>query len=347
MEFSARQIADYLQGTVLGNPETKVHTFSKIEEGKEGSITFLANPKYEHYIYGTQASIVLVNADFTPREPIKATLVQVENAYTALAALMTMVEQSKSVKKGIDAAACIAASAQTGENVYIGAFAYIGENVRLGNNCKVYPFACIGDDVTVGDGTTFYPHVTIYNDCRIGQRCIFHAGAVIGADGFGFASGQDGYDKIPQMGNVIIEDDVEVGANTTIDRAVMGSTIIHKGVKLDNLIQIGHNVEVGEDTVMAAQGGIAGSVKIGRRCMFGGQVGLAGHLHIADNVTLGGRTGVLGDIKEEQAVLLGTPAMPAKDFMRSSAIFGHLPDMYRQLGKLQREIEALKKQINP
>lgn len=345
MELSAQQIADFLGGTVDGNPEVKVSNFSKIEEGQPGTLTFLANPKYEHYIYNTEASIVLVNNDFSPAEQITATLVKVENAYAALAMLLNLVEQSKPKKAGISSTAFIAASATVGDDCFVGNFAYIGENVKLGKNCQIYPNAYIGDGVTIGDNCILYPHATIYNGCKVGNNCILHAGSVIGSDGFGFAPEGDNYKKIPQLGNVILEDNVEVGANTTIDRAVMGSTIIHQGVKLDNLVQIAHNVEVGENTVMAAQVGIAGSVKIGSHCMFGGQAGLSGHIHIADHVVFGAQSGVISDIKEAKTVL-GAPAIDAKKFMRSSAIFNRLPDMYRTLGQLQREIEQLKKEIN-
>ena len=320
MEFSAQQIASVLGGTVEGDPEVKVNNFSKIEEGKPGTLTFLANPKYEHFIYQTEASIVLVNNDFTPAEPIKATLGKVANAYASLA---------------------IAGSATVGEGCYVGNFAYIGEDVKIGKNSRIYPHAYIGDHVTIGDNCTVYPHATIYNGCVIGNNCILHAGSVIGSDGFGFAPEGDNYKKIPQLGNVVLEDDVEIGANTTIDRAVMDSTIIRRGVTLDNLVQIAHNVEVGENTVMAAQVGIAGSVKIGSHCMFGGQAGLSGHIHVADHVVFGAQCGVISDVKEP-ATLLGAPAINAKAFMRSSAIFNRLPDMYRQMGQMRREIERLK-----
>lgn len=345
MEFSAQQIAAFLNGTVEGDPTVKVSNFSKIEEGKPGTLTFLANPKYEHFIYNTKASIVLVNNDFTPTEAVPATLIKVANAYASLALLLNMVEQSKQKKSGTDSTAFIAASASVAEDCYVGAFSYIGNQAKIGKNCYIYPYAYIGDHVSIGDNSIVYPHVTIYEGCVIGNNCILHAGAVIGADGFGFAPEGENYKKIPQLGNVILEDDVEIGANTTIDRAVMDSTIIRRGVKLDNLVQIAHNVEVGENTVMAAQVGIAGSVKIGKHCMFGGQVGLAGHIKIADHVNFGAQSGVISDIKEPTTVL-GAPAIPAKNFMRSSAIFNRLPDMYRTLGQLQREIEQLKKDIN-
>ena len=264
MEFSAQQIAGFLNGTIEGDPNVKVSNFSKIEEGKPGTLTFLANLKYAHHIYNTEASIVLVNNDFKPEQPIRATLVKVENAYAALAMLLNLVEQSKSKKKGVDSTAFIAASATVSDDCYVGNFAYIGEGVKMGKNCMVYPHAYIGDHVTVGDNCVFYPHATVYENCIIGNNCILHAGSVVGADGFGFAPEGETYKKIPQLGNVIIEDDVEIGANTTIDRAVMDSTIIRRGVKLDNLVQIAHNVEVGENTVRAAQVGIAGSVKVGK-----------------------------------------------------------------------------------
>ncbi|MDL2220969.1 UDP-3-O-(3-hydroxymyristoyl)glucosamine N-acyltransferase [Parabacteroides sp. OttesenSCG-928-N08] len=344
MEFSARQIADVLSGTVEGNPEVKVSTFSKIEEGKPGSLSFLANPKYEQYIYHTEASIVLVNQDFAATGEVKTTLVRVPNAYAALATLLQMVEQMKPKKSGIASTAFISSSATTGEALYVGEFAYIGEGVILGDNCRIYPHAYIGDHVRIGDNAIIYPHVTVYEGCVIGNDCILHAGVVIGSDGFGFAPEGENYTKIPQLGNVILEDRVEVGANTAIDRAVMGSTIIHQGVKLDNLIQIAHNVEVGENTVMAAQAGIAGSVKVGKNCMLGGQVGLAGHLTIADKVTVAAQSGVISSITEPKTVF-GSPAIEAKRAMRSQAIFGRLPDMYRTLGRLERELEELKKEL--
>lgn len=345
MEFSAQQIADFLNGTVEGDPNVKVSNFSKIEEGKPGTLTFLANLKYAHHIYNTEASIVLVNNDFKPEQPVKSTLVRVANAYASLAMLLNLVEQSKSKKNGVDSTAFVSSSATIGDDCYIGTFAYIGEGVKMGKNCMIYPHAYVGDNVTIGDNCILYPHATIYENCIIGNNCIFHAGSVIGADGFGFAPEGESYKKIPQLGNVIIEDDVEIGANTTVDRAVMDSTIIRKGVKLDNLVQIAHNVEVGDNTVMAAQVGIAGSVKIGKHCMFGGQVGLAGHIHIADNVIFGAQAGVISDVKEP-TTLLGAPAINAKNFMRSSAIFNRLPDIYRSIGQMQREIEQLKKEIN-
>jgi UDP-3-O-[3-hydroxymyristoyl] glucosamine N-acyltransferase len=345
MEFTAQQIADILNGTVDGNPDVKVNNFSKIEEGTPHSLTFLANPKYEHYIYDTQADIILVNQDFTPSSPLKNTLVRVPNAYAALAVLLEITEKMKKKKDGIDSTAFIHASAHIGKGCYIGTFACIAENAQVGNNCKIYPYAYVGDNVAIGDNCILYPHVTIYDESVIGDNCILHAGSVIGADGFGFAPEGEQYKKIPQMGNVILEDDVEVGANTTIDRAVMGATIVRKGVKLDNLVQIAHNVEVGEHTVMAAQVGISGSVKIGSHCRFGGQSGLAGHINIENRVAIGAQAGIIGSIEEGRTVL-GSPAIDAKSFMRSSVVFGRLPEMYSTVEKLQREVEQLKKELN-
>lgn len=345
MEFSAQEIANVLNGIIEGNPDVKVSNFSKIEEGKPGTLSFLANPKYEHYIYDTEASIVLVNKDFVPTKTLRTTLIRVENAYSSLAVLLNMVEKNKSSRTGIASTAYIAETAVVEEGCYIGNFAYIGENVSIKKGCKIYPYAYIGDRVTIGENTIIYPHVTVYRDCHIGKNCILHAGSVLGADGFGFAPEGDTYKKIPQLGNVILEDDVEIGANTTVDRAVMDSTIVRKGAKLDNLVQIGHNVEVGENTVMAAQVGIAGSVKVGKHCMFGGQAGLAGHIKIDDNVSIGAQAGVISHVKEGQ-MILGSPAIDSKLFFRSSAVFGKLPEIYRTIGQLQREIELLKQEKN-
>ncbi|MDR2809860.1 MAG: UDP-3-O-(3-hydroxymyristoyl)glucosamine N-acyltransferase [Tannerellaceae bacterium] len=345
MEFTAQQIADILNGTVDGNPDVMVNNFSKIEEGTPHSLTFLANPKYEHYIYHTEAGIILVNQDFTPSAPLKNTLVRVPNAYAALAVLLEMTEKQKKEKEGIDSTAFIHPTAHTGQGCYIGTFACIAENARIGDNCKIYPYAYVGDNVVIGNNCILYPHVAIYEGCVIGNHCILHAGCVIGSDGFGFAPEGEQYKKIPQLGNVILEDNVEIGANTTVDRAVMGATIVHKGAKLDNLVQIAHNVEVGEHTVIAAQAGVSGSVKIGKHCRFGGQSGLAGHIGVGDHVSIGAQAGILSHLEEGRTVL-GSPAIDAKAFMRSSVIFSRLPDMYRTVDKLQREVEQLKKEIN-
>ena len=302
MEFSAQQIADFLHGEIIGDNQVKVNNLSKIEEGKPGTLTFLANPKYTHHIYTTQASIVLVNRDFEPEQKIKATLIKVNDAYSCLAQLLNLVNQARPEKKGIDKDTCIAASATISQSVYIGAFAYVSENVKVGENVKIYPQVYIGDNVTIGDNTILYPGVKIYHDCVIGKNCIIHAGAVIGADGFGFAPHNGIYVKIAQIGNVIIEDQVEIGANTTIDRATMGSTIVRKGAKLDNLIQVAHNVEIGENTVMAAQVGVAGSTKIGSHCMVGGQVGFAGHITIGDRVNIGAQSGIPNHVSSDASI---------------------------------------------
>ncbi len=344
MEFTAQQIAGFLKGNVIGDPDTKVNNFSKIEEGKSGTITFLANPKYEHYIYDTKASIVLVNNDFVPSATITATLIKVPDAYSSLAVLLNMAEQSKTKKTGIDTSALISKTASIGNDCYIGAFSYIGENVILGKDCMIYPYAYIGDHVEIGDNTTIYPHVTAYENCIIGNKCIIHSGAVIGSDGFGFAQENGAYKKIAQLGNVILEDGVEVGANTTIDRAVIGSTIIQKGVKLDNLIQIAHNVEIGSNTAIAAQTGVAGSTKIGPDCVVGGQVGLGGHISIGSQTKIGGQSGVISNI-EPNSQIMGSFAMPVKEFMRSNVIIKKLPEMDSTINKLQKEIEELKKKI--
>ncbi len=341
MEFTAKQIADFIGGKVEGDGNVSVNTFAKIEEGTKGAISFLSNPKYTHYIYNTQSSIVLVNEDMVFDKPVGATLIRVANAYECVAKLLQMYEAAKPKKKGIDPLASTAQSATIGKDVYVGAFACIGENAVVGDNTIIYPHSVIGDGVTIGNGCLIYPNVTIYEGCRIGNRVTIHAGTVIGADGFGFAPNAEGYDKIPQIGIVTIEDDVEIGANTCIDRSTMGSTVIRKGVKLDNLIQVAHNVEIGENTVMSAQVGIAGSTKIGSWCMFGGQVGLAGHITVGDKTFLGAQSGVPGNIKGNQT-LIGTPPMEPKAYFRSQAVFRKLPEMYRQLDEMQKEIEKLK-----
>lgn len=345
MEFSAKQIAEYIHGEIIGDENVTVHTFAKIEEGVPGAISFLSNPKYTHYIYSTQSSIVLVNKDFEPEQPVNATLIKVDNAYESLAQLLTLYEQSKPKKTGINPLASIAPTAKIGNNVYIGPFACIEEGAEIGDNACIHPHVTVGCHAKVGNNTILYPHVTIYQDCRVGNNCILHAGCVIGADGFGFAPSPQGYDKIPQIGIVVIEDNVEVGANTCIDRATMGATVIHQGVKLDNLIQIAHNVEVGSHTVMASQGGVAGSAKIGEWCVFAGQVGVAGHIKVGDHVTIGAQSGIPGNTKSG-STLMGYPAIDPKLFARSSVIFKKLPDMYEQMGRLQKELEELKKQLN-
>jgi UDP-3-O-[3-hydroxymyristoyl] glucosamine N-acyltransferase len=344
MEFNAAAIAGFLKGEIEGNPEIKVNTVAKIEEGHAGALSFLANPKYEHYIYTTKSSVVLVNKSFVPTAAIEATLIRVDNAYEAFASLLRLVDQARPRKTGVHSTAVIESSARIGTDVYIGPYTYIGENSVVGDGCAVYPHVYLGDNTRLGKNSILNPGVTVYHDCIIGEGCIVHAGSVIGSDGFGFApQSENEYMKIPQLGNVIIEDHVEIGANVTIDRATMGSTVIAKGVKLDNLIQIGHNVEIGENTVMAAQTGISGSTKIGKNCMFGGQVGLAGHLKIANGTKVGAQAGLLGGIKEENTVIIGSPAIDLKQFLRSSVIFKKLPEMKSKLDTLEKEVESLKK----
>lgn len=340
MEFSAQQIAQLLEGTIDGNPHAIVRNVSKIEEGKEHTLTFFANPKYEHFVYTTAASVIIVNADFVAQQPVKATLIRVANAYEALAKLLEMYEQMQPQKIGIEQPSYISKTATIGEQAYVGAFAYIGDNAKIGSNVKIYPQAYIGDGVVVADNTTIYAGVKIYKGCKIGQRCIIHAGVVIGADGFGFAPDANNvYKKVSQIGNVVIEDDVEIGANTCIDRATMGSTFVRKGAKLDNLIQVAHNVEIGENTVMAALSGVAGSTKVGKNCMFGGQVGIAGHSHIADGTKCGAQTGVNSSVKKENSSLFGSPAMDYMDFNRSFVIFRRLPELKKQFDELKKEFE--------
>ena len=345
MEFSAKQIAEFIQGTIVGDENATVHTFAKIEEGIPGAISFLSNPKYTHYIYDTQSSIVLVNKDFEPEKEIKATLIKVDNAYESLAKLLNLYEMSKPKKTGIDPLAYIAPTAKIGQNVYIAPFACVGDNAEIGDNTSLHPHATVGSGAKVGNNCILYPHVTVYHDCRVGNNCILHAGSVVGADGFGFAPSPEGYEKIPQIGIAILEDNVEIGANTCIDRATMGATIIRKGVKLDNLIQIAHNVEVGSHTVMASQVGVAGSTKIGEWCMFGGQVGVAGHITVGNKVNMGAQSGVNGSVKDGKA-LIGTPPIEFKNYFKSSAVFKKLPDMYLELASLKKELDELKKQLN-
>jgi UDP-3-O-[3-hydroxymyristoyl] glucosamine N-acyltransferase len=344
MEFTAATIAGFLKGDIEGNPDIKVNTIAKIEEGQLGALSFLANPKYEHYIYDTKSSIVLVNRSFAASAKISATLIRVENAYEAFASLLRLVDQARPRKKGIHPSAVIESSAIIGSDVFIGPFTYVGENCIIGDGCSVYPQVYIGDNTKLGNNCTINPGVKIYHDCILGEGCTIHAGTVIGSDGFGFAPQSDNeFMKIPQLGNVILEDHVEIGANVTIDRATMGSTIIRKGVKLDNLIQIAHNVEVGENSVMAAQTGISGSTKIGKNCMFGGQVGLAGHIKIANGTKIGAQGGILGDVKEENTAIIGSPAIEVKQFLRSSVIFRKLPEMKSKIDSLEKEVESLKK----
>ena len=343
MKFTAQQIASFINGEVIGNKDAEVYTFAKIEEGTAGALSFLANPKYTEYIYTTNSSVVLVNKDFEANGDIKATLIKVDNAYESLAKLMTMYEASKPKKQGISSLASISPTAKVGENCYIAPFAVIGDGCEIGDGCYIHDGVSVGDGAKVGNNCILYAHVTVYHDCRIGNNCILHSGCVIGADGFGFAPTANGDDKIPQTGIVVIEDNVEIGANTCIDRATMGSTVVHSGVKLDNLIQIAHNDEIGSHTVMASQAGIAGSAKIGEWCMIGGQAGVSGHCKMGDRTIVGAQCGIIGSRKGGET-LLGSPAMDAKEFIRASAYLKKLPDLDKKVKELMKEIEALKKQ---
>ena len=344
MKFTAKQIAAYIGGKIVGDENATVSTFAKIEEGVEGALSFLANPKYASYIYETQSTIVLVNNDFVPEKPIQATLIKTANAYESLAKLMALYESVKPKKQGISSMASVAASATIGENVYIGPFVFVGENAVIGDNTIIEANASVGDNATVGSDCILYSNVTIYHDCKVGNRCILHAGSVVGADGFGFAPGANGYEKIPQIGIAILEDDVEIGANTCIDRATMGATIIKRGVKLDNMVQVAHNVVIDEHTVMAAQCGVAGSTKIGSWCMVGGQSGISGHIKLGNQVKVGGHSGVSNNVQDGKAVM-GYPAFDHAQFARATVIFKKLPDMYREMDTLKKEIESLKQQL--
>ncbi len=345
MEFSAKQIATYLNGRIEGNENATVQTFAKIEEGQAGAISFLANPHYAHYIYETKSSIVLVNDDFVLERPVEATLIRVPNAYEAIARLLSLYQSTVQKRSGIHPLACVAETATIGENSYVGPFAYIGENAKVGAGCQIYSGSVVEERASLGDDCILYPNVSVYHDCRIGNRVILHSGVVIGADGFGFAPAADGYEKIPQIGIVTIEDDVEIGANSCVDRSTMGSTYVRRGVKLDNLVQIAHNCEVGANTVMSAQVGVAGSTKIGQWCMFGGQVGIAGHAVIGDRVLTGAQAGIAGSLPKGNVTIQGSPAIDASNFKRSSVVFKYLPDMYKQMSEMQKEINELKKKL--
>lgn len=339
MEYTAKQIAGFINGTVEGNDDVKVNAISRIEEGKTGTLSFLGNPKYEEYIYGTEASIVLVNKDFSPAKPIGSTLIRVDNAYEAFTRLLKALD-NRQKKTGREEPCFVHPSAKIGEGVYVGAFAYVGENVVLEDGVQVYPHTYVGQGTTVGKDSILYSGVKVYHECVIGNHVTLHSGAVIGADGFGFSNQESGFDKVPQIGNVVLEDNVEIGANTTIDRATIGSTIIRTGVKLDNLIMIGHNVEVGEHTVMAAQVGVAGSTKIGKKCMFGGQVGVAGHITVADNSIIGAQAGVHTHIRKADGVWLGAPAMEINSFRKSAILFKSLPQMEYRLRDLEKKAKS-------
>ena len=339
MKFTAEQIAGILNGEVVGNPDAEVSKLAKIEEGIPGSLTFLSNPKYQNYIYTTQATITIVNKNFEPENPITTTLIKVDDPYQAFSKLLEYYNQVKLMKSGIEQPSVISEGVTYGDDLYLGSFCYVGKNVKIGNNVKIYPNTFIGDNVVIGDNCVFFAGVRVYSETEIGNNCVIHSGVIVASDGFGFAPHEDGtYSKIPQIGNVILEDDVEIGACTTIDRATMGSTIIRKGVKLDNQIQIAHNVEIGENTVIAAQTGIAGSTKIGKNCMIGGQVGVAGHITIGDNVRIQAQSGIGKSLKDGE-VVQGSPAFTYGDFSKSYVHFRNLPKIVSDLDSLKKKLE--------
>lgn len=343
MKFTAKQIAEALSGIVEGDPSVEVSSLSKIEEGKKGTLTFLANPKYSQYIYNTEASIVIVNEDFTPEKEIIATLIKVKDAYSAFSELLELYQKSKGKKSGISEKANIAPSATIGKDVYIGEFVSIGENTVIGDQTSLYPNTTIGDNCKVGNQSILYAGVKVYEDCIVGNACTIHAGVVIGSDGFGFAAQKDkDYKKVPQIGNVIIEDNVDIGANTCIDRATLGSTIIRKGAIIDNLVQIAHNVEIGERTAIAAQTGISGSTKFGKNCILAGQTGFAGHLNIADGTIVTAQSGVGRNIKEENTIYEGSPAFKHKDFQKSYIYFRRLSTLVKRIDDLENKASFLK-----
>jgi len=340
LKFTAEQIAGILEGTVVGNPNIEVSKLAKIEEGTEGSLTFLANPKYKSYIYTTKSSITIVNSDFQPEEDLSTTLIKVDDAYGAFTKLLEYYNQIKLNKSGVEQPSFISESAKIGEDIYIGAFTYIGENVKLGKNVKIFPNSYIGDNVSVGDNTIVFSGGKVYSDCIIGNNCVINSGAIIGADGFGFVPNEKGeYSKVPQIGNVILEDFVDIGAGTTIDRATLGSTIIRRGVKLDNQIQIAHNVEIGKNTVIAAQTGVAGSTKIGENCQIGGQVGIVGHISIGNNVKIQAQSGIGRHVKDNE-VLQGSPALTYGDFNKSYVYFKNLPKIVKNISEIEKKVDG-------
>ncbi len=341
MEFKASQIAEIVGGTVVGNPDVAVSAFAKIEEAGAGTITFLANPKYTHFIYTTGATIVLVRDDFEPTEPVTATLIKVADPYATLSRLMEFAAQAMTpVPRGIEQPSYVAEGVVLPEDCYVGAFAYIGPGASIGRGARIYPQAYIGAGADIGEDTVVYPGAKVYHGCIVGKRCVIHAGAVIGADGFGFAPLPDGtYHKIPQIGNVVIEDDVEIGANTTVDRATMGSTVVEHGVKLDNLIQAAHNTVIGHDTVIAAQAGIAGSTKVGSGCMIGGQVGFAGHIEVGDNVQIGAQAGIPGNVRAGSR-LMGSPAVPMSDYARQVVYVKRLAQLFSRVDEIEKKLKT-------
>lgn len=344
MEFKASQIASLLAGTVEGNPDVVVSSLCKIEDGKQGALAFLSNPVYEQYVYTTDASVIIVNKDFKAEKPVKktCTLIRVEDSRVAFGKLLEMHQQTKNNKTGIEQPSFISKTASLGKDVYVAAFAYIGENVKIGNNVKLFPNVFVGDNSVIGDDTVIYAGAKVYHECVIGKSCTIHAGVVIGGDGFGFAPNNDRNFKMQHLGNVIIEDNVEIGSNTTIDRATLGSTIIRKGAKLDNLIQIGHNAEIGENTVIVAQTGVAGSTKVGKNCIIGGQVGIVGHISIADGTKIAAQSGIGNTISEENTTVQGSPAFSIGEYKRSYVLFRNFPDMNDRIKSLEKILQELK-----
>lgn len=342
MEITIAQLSAILGGTFEGDGSVSINNVSKIQEGQPGSVTFLSNLKYEQYIYSTEASVVIVDKDFYPKEPLAVAIIRVEDAYSSLGVLLKEYQKMlRPQKKGVEKPSFIAESAAYGENCYIGAFSYIGENVQIGDNCQIYPNVFVGDNVKIGEGTVLYAGAKVYSHTQIGKSCVLHSGVVVGSDGFGFAPQKDGsYQPVPQIGNVILEDFVEIGANTVVDRATMGSTLIEEGVKLDNLVQIAHNVKVGKHTVIAAQTGVSGSTEVGAYTMMGGQVGTAGHIKIASRSQIAGQTGVTRSITKEGQAWMGTPLQPHKDFMRSSVYIHKLPALVKRLEELEKIIAS-------
>jgi len=340
LKFTATQIAGILEGEIEGNPQTAVHKLSKIEEGEKGSLTFLANPKYTPYIYSTKASITIVNRDFVPDQAIATTLIKVEDAYKSFSKLLEYYNQVKNNKVGVESPSYVSQSAAYGSGFYLGAFSYLGDNVSIGKEVKVYPNVYIGDNVSIGDNVIVFAGAKIYSESKIGDGCVIHSGAIIGADGFGFTPNEDGeYAKVPQTGNVILEENVDVGAGTTIDRATLGSTVLRKGVKLDNQIQIAHNVEIGEHTAIAAQTGIAGSTKIGKHCLIGGQVGIVGHITIGDRVRIQAQSGIGRNVKDDE-VIQGSPALNYGDYNKSYVHFKNLPKIVNRISEIEKKIDS-------
>jgi UDP-3-O-[3-hydroxymyristoyl] glucosamine N-acyltransferase len=345
--IAVKEIAKLLNGSIIGDADRMFNSVSKIDQSIPGSLAFLANPKYEHHLYSTTAGVILINKQIEINQPIDATIIQVDDAYSSFCEVLNVYFNTYSHKTGIEAGAYVHASAQLGKDVYIGSGAYVSANVKIGDNVKIYPNSFVGENCKIGNGTVFYAGVKVYHDCVIGQDCIVHAGVVIGSDGFGHAPQKDGtYIKIPQIGNVIIEDKVEIGANSAIDRATLGSTIIKSGVKLDNFIQVAHNVEIGENTVIAAHTGISGSVKLGKNCIIGGQVGFVGHITVADKTQIGAQSGISKDISDVGMQWIGSPIMPLREAFKTQVIYRNLPKLKSQIEALEKELEALKNQVN-